>query len=137
MRIVRAKRSERNIRRAMAEIFLAERCLLSDYLYFVSAYKADYPELSEMLEAFCTEHANNVRHLNFYGTKDSSRGRETRARTNACEAISYILAKEQRLKLLYERLYLLCDEVALEGQIKEILRASGMRLSILENIQKA
>lgn len=116
---------------------------VSDYLYFFAVCEADYPEICEMFDRFGREHAENMKRLE----KDLIRlGREylgdVKAKIvnapdkNICSVIRYCEKKEKEDRLLYERLYLIDEADLFKYSLKEILRASKERLSILENIQK-
>lgn len=133
----RGQRVDRDIQRITEEIFCAELSFVSDYLYFEVFYEADYPELSELFECFGREHAKNMRAFKAVDAKNiRSNIKPIEIYFDIRKVICTIISKERELKLLYERLYLLCSSEELDIQIKEILRASELRLSILENIQK-
>ena len=132
------QRAERNIERITSEILCAELSLVSDYLYFEVLYENDYPELSELFEGFGREHAKNMRAFKMRESRNvHTSTKPLQALSTVCDVIGELIGKERELKLLYERLYLICGASELERGIKEILRASDSRLSILENIRKS
>ncbi len=133
----RGQRVDRDIQKITVEIFCAELSFVSDYLYFEVLYENDYPELAELFECFGREHAKNMRAFKTVDARNiHTNSNLTKASFSVCDVIRALLGKERELKLLYERLYLLCESEELDARIKEILRASELRLSILENIQK-
>ena len=130
-------RRVRSIKATEGNIFASELSLVSDYLYFEIVFENDYPELAELLEMCGREHAKNIKRMTVAEDHNYRAGGDNvHKQVSVSQVLTALIEKEQGLKLLYERLYLLCDDRELESDIKEILRASEMRLSILKNIQK-
>jgi len=137
-------RIERRLIRAISEVYMAELSCVSDHLYFSIFCEEDYPELSELFERFGREHADNIKKIKLMQEEIGIKcGCHTKAAELAyseggvCDIVYALEEKEREVKLLYERIYMLCDHRRFEEEVKEILRASEMRLSILENIQKS
>ena len=120
-----------------------ELCAVSDYLYFSAVCERDYPELSEVFDGFGRERADNIKSiekalaepkLNY--VKNFRIKTSTLTSDNIFYIIKELIERESEDVILYERLYLVDKEDRFEALIKEILRASKKRLSILENILK-
>ena len=116
---------------------------VSDYLYFSAVCEKEYPELSELFDGFGREHAENIRsieraldRIKVDYTKNLRIKTSALSSDNICYIIKKLLSRENEDVILYERLYLIDKNDRFESLIKEILRASKKRLSILENILK-
>ena len=116
---------------------------VSDYLYFSAVCEKEYPELSELFDGFGREHAENIRsiekaldRIKVDYTKNLRIKTSALSLDNICYIIKKLLSRENEDVILYERIYLIDKEDRFEALIKEILRASKKRLSILENILK-
>ena len=124
---------------------LAERELeaVSDCLYFSSVCENDYPELSVLFDGFGREHADNMKRIEkaLLETKAECH-LSVKANVNivsdgdACTMVKNLAERESEDIILYEKLYLADKCGSFDAHLKEILRASRVRLSILENIQK-
>ena len=116
---------------------------MSDYLYFSAVCERDYPELSEVFDGFGRERADNIKSIEkALAEPKLNYVKNFRIKTSALTSdnifyiIKELIERESEDVILYERLYLVDKEDRFEALIKEILRASKKRLSILENILK-
>lgn len=116
---------------------------VSDCLYFSAVCQEEYPELSELFDSFGRAHADNMKCLekvlSGLGAKYLQNIRANAKGLSECKAddmVEYLVSAENENILLYEKLYLIDKTGAFDVPLKEILRASKERLSILENILK-
>lgn len=135
-------REESELKSALSKLLSRELENVSDCLYFSSVCENDYPELSEFFDGLGREHAENMKLLEralcklFGGGGVSIRtNANVTPVSNASTLVSKLAEREKEDALFYEKVYLI-DRGELEEPLKEILRASKERLSILENILK-
>ena len=135
--------NENELFSTVSRLLERELCAVSDYLYFSAVCERDYPELSATLDGFGRERADNIKSIEkALADPKLNYVKNFRIKTSALtlDNIFYIIKelieRESEDVILYERLYLVDKEDRFEALIKEILRASKKRLSILENILK-
>ena len=135
--------AENKLRAMVSKLIGREVEAVSDCLYFSAVCEKEYPELSALFDGFGREHADNMKHLEgvLYERGIEYHG-AIRANANliceynVCSMVKDLISRENEDIILYERLYLVDISNSFDIPIKEILRASKGRLSILENILK-
>ena len=138
------KKRESERKRLWSHLLGRELEAISESLYFSGVAREDYPELADIFCEMGHAHAENTKRLEAMLKCGGRYGFQKKIRINTDkihkggieEMISRSCTRYREDLLSYERLYLLSEEEREEELIKEILRASNERLSILEKILK-